>query len=137
MLNYYQDILIKCGKGFSSLTSLPSSVPSQCLWHNKYIKIDDKAIFSSPLSPEGINFVGQLFQNNQQIRKWDELKREFDFIENKKIIIVQILHALPISRKEIVANYTKSINNLVIQDHHLIKRHKILSLSKLNSATLY
>ena len=32
---------------------------------------------------------------------------------------------------------TLSINNLVIQDHHLIKKHQILSLNKLNSATLY
>ena len=30
-----------------------------------------------------------------------------------------------------------SINNLVIQDHHLIKEYQILSLNKLNSATLY
>ena len=29
------------------------------------------------------------------------------------------------------------INNLVFQDHHLIKKHQILSLNKLNSATLY
>ena len=41
---------------------------AQCLWHNKYIKIDDKTIFSSSLSAKGINFVGQLFQNNQQIK---------------------------------------------------------------------
>ena len=137
MLNYYQDILIKCGKGFSSLPSLPSSVASQCLWHNKYIKIDDKTIFSSSLSAKGINFVGQLFQNNQQIKKWDELKTEFDLIEKEKFLIVQITHALPISWKEILRNYTESINNLVIQDHHLIKKHQMLSLNKLNSATLY
>ena len=37
----------------------------------------------------------------------------------------------------ILRNYTESINNLVIQDHHLIKKHQILSLNKLNSATLY
>ena len=66
---YYQDILIKWEKHFSSFPSLPSSVASQCLWHNKYIKVDDKTIFSSSLSAEGIIFVGQLFQNNQQIKK--------------------------------------------------------------------
>ena len=38
---------------------------------------------------------------------------------------------------EILRNYTESINNLVIQDHHLIKKHQIFSLNKLNSATLY
>ena len=106
-----------------SLPSSPSSVASQLLWHNKYIKIDDKTIFSSSLSAKGINFVGQLFQNNQQIKL--------------KFLIVQITHALPISWKEILRNYTENINNLVFQDHHLIKKHQILSLNKLNSATLY
>ena len=51
---YYQDILIKWEKHFSSLPSLPLSVASQCLWDNKYIKIDDKTIFSSSLSAKGI-----------------------------------------------------------------------------------
>ena len=78
---YYQDILKKWEKRFSSLPSLPSSVAAQCLWYNKYIKIGDKTIFSSSLSAKGINFVGQLFQNNQQIKKWNRLKTEFDLIE--------------------------------------------------------
>ena len=58
---------------FSSLPFLPSSVPSQCLWYNKYIKIDFKTIFSSSLSAKGIKFLGQFFQNNQQVKKWDEV----------------------------------------------------------------
>ena len=66
---YHQNIFIKWEKHFLSITSLPSSVTSQSLWHNKYIKIDDKIILSSSLSIKGINFVGQLFQNNQQIKK--------------------------------------------------------------------
>ena len=32
------------------------------------MKIDDKTIFRSILSTKGINFIGQLFQNNQQIK---------------------------------------------------------------------
>ena len=131
---YYQDIFIKWEKHFSSYPSLSSSVASQCLWHNK---IDDKTIFSSSLSAKGVDFVGQLFQNNQLIKKWDELKTEFDLIENQKFPIVQITHDRPSSWKEVLRNYTESINNLVIQDHHLIKRHQIFSLNKLSSATLY
>ena len=84
---YYQDILIKWEKHFSSLPSLPSSVAAQYLWHNKYIKIDDKTAFSSSLSAKGINFVGQLSQNNQEIKKWNELKTELDLIENEKYLI--------------------------------------------------
>ena len=67
--------------------------------------------------------MGQLFQNRQQIKKWDEQETEFDLIENEKIVIVQITHALPDSRKEFLRNYTESIANLVIQDHHLIKKN--------------
>ena len=92
---YYQDIFIKWEKRFSSILSLPSSVASQCLWHHKYIKIDDKTIFSSSLSAKGINFVAHLFQNSQQSKKWEELKTEFDLIENENFLIVQITHALP------------------------------------------
>ena len=90
---------------------------------NKYVKIDYKTIFSYSLSAKGINFVGQLFQKKQQIKKWDELKTESDLIENEKFLIVKITHALPSSLNEILRNYTDSINNLVIQDHHLIKKN--------------
>ena len=38
-------------------------------------------------------------------------------MENEKFLMVQIINALPISWKEILRNYTESINNLVIQDH--------------------
>ena len=64
---YYQDIFIKLRKHFTSPPSLPASTAAKCLWLNKYIKIDDKTILRSSLSAKGI--VGQLFQNNQQIKK--------------------------------------------------------------------
>ena len=97
-------MLIKLEKHFSSLPSLPSSFASKCLWQKKYIKIDDETISSSALSAKGLNFVGQLFPNNQQIKNWNELKTEFDLIEKEKFLIVQITHALPISWKEILGN---------------------------------
>ena len=68
--------------------------------------------------------MGQLIQNNQQIKEWDELKTEFDLIQNKKFFVAQITHALPSSWKQILQNYTENINNLVIQDHNLIKNIK-------------
>ena len=125
------------GKNFSFFPSLPSSVASQSLWHNKYIKIDDKTIFSSSLSAKGINFVGQLFQNNQQIKKWDELKTEFDLIKNEKFLTVQIIHALPTFCEK--KFYEISLKVLIILLSRIITwlKHQILSLNKLNSTTLY
>ena len=51
------------GKTFS-LPSLPSAVASQCLWYNKYIKIDDKTIVNSFYVLKEVNLLGQFFQNN-------------------------------------------------------------------------
>ena len=62
----------------------------------------DKTIFSSSLSAKGVNLVGQLLENNQQIKKWNKLKTEFDLNDNEKFLIVQIIHALPILWKEIL-----------------------------------
>ena len=42
--------------------------------------------------------MGQLFQNNQQIKKCDKLKTEFDLIENEKYFIGGITHAFPCFR---------------------------------------
>ena len=79
--------------------------------------------------------MGQFFQNNQQIKKWDELKTEFDLIEKKFFFNAQISHAAPSSWNQILRNCTENMNNLLIQGHHLMKKHKMHSLSKLNSAT--
>ena len=114
------------GKTFFVSSVLTFSVGSQCLWHNKYIKIDDKTIFSSSLSAKGINFVGQLFQNNQQIDKWDELKTDFDLIESEKFLIIQITHVLGVPQK-----LPKSLKNTCEKAHVLIKDHRVLLLSLL------
>ena len=38
--------------------------------------------------------MGQLSQNNQQIKRSDERKLEFDLIENKTFLITQITHKI-------------------------------------------
>ena len=55
--------------------------------------------------------------------------KNFSFFKSLMLSLVR--------RKKILRNYTDSINNLVIQDHHLIKKHQVFSLNKLNSATYY
>ena len=59
--------------------------------------MDNKTIFSFSLAAKAIKFMGQLFQNYQQIKKWDELKTEFDLLENEKFLIAQIIHPVPSS----------------------------------------
>ena len=45
-------------KAFFVSCVLTLSVASHCLWLNKYIKVDDKTIFSSSLSAKGTSFEG-------------------------------------------------------------------------------
>ena len=50
---------------------------------------------------------------------------------------LQIIHALPQHWKESLNNFAGNLNNLYIQDHHLIKYNTIYSLEKLNTKELY
>ena len=80
---YYPDFL--------SLPSLPSTVASQCFWLNKYIKMDDKTILISSWSAKRIDLMGQLSQNNQQIKRWVERKLGFDLIKTKSFSLLKSL----------------------------------------------
>ena len=49
----------------------------------------------------------------------------------------QLTHALPNEWKEAISMPDGSLENLFVQDHHLIKKNQILCLTKLNSNELY
>ena len=49
----------------------------------------------------------------------------------------QIIHALPQHWKETIKQFAGNLNNLYIQDHHLIKCNAIYNLEKFNSKELY
>ena len=51
--------------------------------------------------------------------------------------LLQITHVLPQHRKEYINNFAGNLNNLYIQDHHLITSNTIYSLEKLYTKELY
>ena len=53
--------------------------------------MDDKTIFISSLSAKRIVLVGQLSQNNQQIKRWAERKLGFDLIKTKNFSLLKSL----------------------------------------------
>ena len=59
------------------------------------------------------------------------------FLKNMQFQYRQIIHALPQHWKEIIKQFAGNLNNLYIQDHHLIKCNTIYNLEKLNSKELY
>ena len=50
---------------------------------------------------------------------------------------LQLIHSLPREWKEAISIHDGSLENPLIQDHHLIKKDQILCLTKLNSNELY
>ena len=60
----YQEIFRKWSRNLSVSPSIPSTITSQVIWFNKHIKIDNKSLCNSSLVNQGINHVGQLFNED-------------------------------------------------------------------------
>ena len=59
------------------------------------------------------------------------------FESNVRFYWRQITHTIPRAWKEIFLVYGYNMNNLLIKEHHLIKKHQIYCLEKVNSRELY
>ena len=130
---YYQVIIYRWSKYLSSPPSLPSSIASQFLWLNKDIQIDNKCVIFPNFSNKGINFVGKLFDSDGKLHCWEFLKEKYLLSQNMEFKWFQLIHTLPREWKEAISIHNGSLENLLIHDHHLIKKKQILCLTKLNS----
>ena len=134
---YYKEIISNWSKYLSFPPSIPSTIASQIVWYNKYILIDNDSIYIPSLSKKQINYVGQFFENDGKTKMWEKLRTEYNLPSSKKFVWMQIINALPKSWKETFLTNEGNLNNLVIHDHHLLKKNQIYSLNKLNSKELY
>ena len=106
---------------------MPSTVTRQFIWYNKHIQIGNKSIYLYNFSNRNLNFVGELFDTDG--KSWDCIKHA-----------VSILANYTCSTTVLERNYETifgNLNNLYIQDHHLIKFNTIYNLEKLSSKELY
>ena len=67
---------------------------SEFIWFNSNIKIDSKPVHSSSFSDKNLNFIGQLFNNNGNIKPWEDIKIEFYLKVTHKIYWLQIIDVL-------------------------------------------
>ena len=68
---------------------------------------------------------------------WEALRAALNLDVNKKIYWRQIIHAILRACKEMLLECGNNISNLIINEHHLIKKPQIYCLKKLNSRQLY
>ena len=71
------------------------------------------------------------------MRSWEGLRAKLGLDGNKKFCWIQIIHAIPRAWKEMFLECGNNINDIIITEHHLIKKHQIYCLEKLNSRELY
>ena len=83
-----------------------------------------------------MNFIGQLFNDNGNIKLWKDLKIKFHFKDTHKIYWLQITDALPRTWKDIILKDKGKAKKLVIFDHRIVKNSQIYSLNKLTRKKL-
>ena len=84
-----------------------------------------------------MNFIGQLFNDNGDIKPWEDVKIEFHLKDTQKIYWLQIFDALTKLWKDIILKDKGNAKNLVIFDHQIVRKSEICNLNKLTRKELY
>ena len=134
---FYQDIFIKWINNYTAKPTLPSMILSEFIWFNSNIKVDSKPVHFSFFSDKNVNFIGQLFNENGNIKPWEDIKIEFHLKDTQKIYWLQIIDALPKSWKDAILKGKRNSKKLVVFDHHIVRKSQICSLHKLTSKELF
>ena len=77
---------------------------SEFIWFNSNIKVDSKPVHFSFFffSDENLNFFGQLFNDNENIKPCEVIEIEFHLKDSQNIHWLQIIDALPKSWKDAI-----------------------------------
>ena len=59
---------------FTSKPTLQSMILSEFMWFNSNIKVDSKPLNFSFFSDKNLNFIGQLFDDNGNVKHWKDLE---------------------------------------------------------------
>ena len=88
-------------------------------------------------SKKKLSHIGDLFENNGKMRSWEDLKAKLGLDHNRKCYWRQVIHEIPCAWKEMFLECGENINDLIIDEHHLLKKHQIYCLENLNSRETY
>ena len=74
----------------------------EIIWFNSNIKFESKPVYFSFFSDIIFDFIGQLFDDNGNIKSWKDSKIEFHLKNTHKIYWLQIIDALLKIWKDII-----------------------------------
>ena len=111
---------------------------SQYLWYNEGIPVDDATLHFLKFSEKSINYVSQLFSDNDcSIKKWHEFKEEYNLHLSSYFQWLQSIDSILEKWKFFIKENYKNAINLIIHVHHLIKGSRVITLDKLTSTGIY
>ena len=119
---YYQEIFRKWSSNLSVSPNIRSTITSQVIWFNKHIKIDNKSLCNNSLANQGINYVGQLFNENGMAKAWLDIKTQFNLSNKQNYFWIQLINVILKSWKEELRRSNRISDSLSVYDHHLIKK---------------
>ena len=135
---YYQEIFSKWSSNLSLSPNIPSAITWQVIWFKKYIKIDNKTLCNNSLANQGIDHVGQLFNENGMRKAWLDIKTQFHLCKKQYCFWVLLIDTIPRSWKEKLRKNNCISDTLSVYEHHLVKRNQInFFLDKYNRKELF
>ena len=80
------------------------------------------------MSNNGLNYVGQLIDNNKELKDWEIIKLEFNLEKKFYFSWMQLIDSTPVSWKRNIMDGKGNSINLCICDCHFIKKAKSMKL---------
>ena len=75
--------------------------------------------------------IDNLLYCSGNFKSWSELKTEFKPVENLYFSGMQLINSIPLDWRNIIKNNCIS-TNLLLLNHHLVKKNNLISLDKLH-----
>ena len=97
---YCQEIFKKRSSNIPVSSNVPSTITSQVIWFNKHIKIDKKSLCHNSLTNEGINHVGQLFNEKGMTKAWLDIKTQLSLSNKQHYFWILLINPIPKSWKK-------------------------------------
>ena len=134
---FYQNIIIKWSKIARSEPVTASTIYTQKIWFNFYLKIEDKSYLSKIFDKAGIKFVKDVFAENGRLLKWNEFHQKYNLSSTHFFKWRQIVESIPKHWKHlIIQDQGKSRNNGILHQH-LLDLTRQLCMDRMTSSQIY
>jgi hypothetical protein len=114
-----------------------NAILNQRIWHNFYLKIDNKPFHFREFSGANVNYIHQLVNADGSIKNWIQLKTQFN-IENKHYFKYnQMIHSLPPDWRHLILEGVLQNADEPNPTQGILQCSKILPMEKLISKQIY